>query len=102
MTLVVVDNELLPGVGSDVAAAAVAVLVMVVPWIVPAVTLTTTVKVAVPPAGALGLENTMLPVPPNGTTSVRVQPAEEVEAETSVVFAGTASVTVAVAASLGP
>src|SRR6267143_3975277 len=90
-TLVVVANELLPGVASEVVEAAVAALVMTVPWIVPTVTLTTIVNAAVPPGGALGLENTTLPVPPAGTASVRVQPADEVEAETSVVFAGTAS-----------
>src|SRR5262245_5023961 len=89
-TSVVAVAELLPDVGSVVALDTLAVLVMVVPLAVPAVTWTTTVKTLEALAGCVGFVNVSVPVPPAGTASVRVQPAGVV-AETNVVFAGTAS-----------
>src|SRR5215470_13173704 len=100
LTLVVAVAVLLPAFGSVVALAAVAVLVMVAPLPTLALTLSTMVKVAVVPAANVALEKTTLPVPPTGGV-VMVQPAGAV-AETKVVLAGTASVTVTVCASLGP
>src|SRR5215813_8471864 len=89
-TVVVAVAELLPGVGSVVALETLAVLVMIVPLAVPAVTFTTTVKTLDPPEASDGFVNVSVPVPPAGTASVRDQPAG-VLTETSVVFAGTAS-----------
>src|SRR6266850_1056070 len=86
-------------VSSDVVAV-VAVLVITVPAAVLALTLTTIVNTAVSPAATSALENTMLPVPPAGTKSVRAHPEDAVVAETSVVPVGTASVTVTLAAVL--
>src|SRR2546423_3819101 len=89
-TVVVAVAELLPGVGSVVAFVSVAVLLMIVPLAVPAVTFTTTVKILEALAASVGLVNVNVPVPPAGTASVRDQP-DGVVTETSVVFAGTAS-----------
>lgn len=100
-TSVVAVAELLPGVGSVVALDTLAVLVMVVPLAVPAVTCTTTVKTLDAPEASDALVYVSVPVPPAGTASVRVQPAG-VLAETSVVFAGTASDNDNDVASLGP
>jgi hypothetical protein len=105
-TSVVAVAELLPpgggpGVGSAVALDTVAVLVMVVPLAVPAVTFTTTVKIEEALATCVGLVNVNVPVPPAGTASVRLQPAGVVT-DTSVVFAGTASESDKDCASLGP
>src|SRR5688500_6733529 len=69
--------------------AAVAVFVMVVPDATLALTLTTIVNTAVSEAATSAFENTMLPVPPAGTPSVRAQPGDAVVAETSVVPVGT-------------
>ena len=65
-------------------------------------TFTTIVKVAVSAFVTVPFANTILPFAPGVTESVRDQPALPVVAETSVVPAGSASVTVTVCASLGP
>src|SRR5689334_15132693 len=101
-TAVVAVPVLFPGVGSVVAVAAVALLVIVAPFAVFGLILTTIVNVAASPAKEVALEKTMLPVPPTAGALVD-QPAPTVTlAETNVAFAGTASVTVTVCASLGP
>src|ERR1044071_8292238 len=93
-TVVVAVPVLLPGVGSVVTVAAVAEFVMVAPLAVLALTLTTIVKTAVSPATTVAFEKTTLPVPPTAGAEVD-QPLPVVTvADTNVVFAGTASVTV--------
>src|SRR5918911_5598572 len=88
--------------GSVVVVAAVAVLVTVVPVGVDGSTLTTMVNTAVSDAATVALEKTTLPVPPTAGLVVD-QPVPVVTvADTNVVFAGTASVTVTVCAALGP
>jgi hypothetical protein len=99
-TVVDAEAELLAGFGSDVDEVAEAVFVMVVPPATFASTFTTSVKVAVPPAAKVGLVAVMFPVPPTAGVVV-VQPAGAVN-ETKVVLAGTASVRLALSASLGP
>ena len=89
-TSVVAVAELLPADGSAVALDTLAVLLMIVPLTVLALTFTTTVNTLEPPAANVALVNVSVPVPPAGTASVRVQP-DGVVTETSVVFAGTAS-----------
>src|SRR6185295_12082205 len=102
LTVVVAVPVLLPGVGSVVTAAPTALLVIVVPFGVPEFTLTTIENVAVSPAATVALENTTLPVPPTAG-ALMLQPLPVVTAaDTNVVLAGTASVTVTVWASLGP
>src|SRR3954464_13743782 len=97
---VVAVAVLLPEVGSVVVVAAVAVLVIVVPVGVAASTLTTMVKTAVSPFGTDGFEKTTLPVPPTAGGLGIVQPLPVVTtADTNVVLAGTASVTVTLCAS---
>src|SRR5689334_10058056 len=96
-TVVVAVFELLPGTLSTTELEAVAVLLMMVPPVVPALTLTTTVKLAVEPPAADGLVNISVPVPPAGTASARLHPAGSV-AETNVVWAGIGSATLALAA----
>src|SRR5437764_438449 len=89
--------------GSVFVLAAVAELVMVEPFTALALTLTTILKTAVSPAATLALEKTTLPVPPTAGGLGIDQPVPVVTtAETKVVLAGTASVTVTVLASLGP
>src|SRR5207253_7462935 len=101
-TVVEAVPVLFPGVGSVVALAAVAELLMVAPLAVLALTLTTMVKTAVSPAATVAFEKTTLPVPPTAGADV-LQPLPVVTlADTNVVLAGTASVTVTVCASLGP
>ena len=93
---------LFPAFGSVVEPAAVAEFVTVAPLGAPALTLTTTVKTAVSPAATVALEKTTLPVAPTGGDE-KVQPTPVVTvAETKVVLAGTASVTVTLWESLGP
>ena len=92
--------ELLAGVGSVLLLAAVAVFEICVVTL--EFTLTTIVKVAVPPVGTDEFEKTTSPVLPAVSKSVRDQPAVPVVAETSVVPVGTVSVTVAFVVSLGP
>jgi hypothetical protein len=76
--------------------ASVAVSVMTVPAVVPAVTFTTTGKVLVEPGATLGFVQLIDP------TVVQVHPAGTGLNETKVVFAGIASVNVAEAQLLGP
>ena len=80
-------------VSSDVVAA-VAVFVIVEPEARLALTFTTMVNTAVSEAATSAFENTMLPVSPALSVSVRAQPELAVVAETNVVPVGTASVTV--------
>jgi len=88
--------ELSLGFVSDVAEAAVAVSVMIVPEAVPAFTLTTTVKVLDEPGATLGLVQLIDPA------VVQVHPAGTGLSDTNVVFAGNASVKVALVQLLGP
>src|ERR1043165_10268718 len=99
---VVAVPVLVPGVGSVVAVAAVALLVIVAPFAVLGLILTTIVNVAASSASDVALEKTTLPVPPTAG-ALTDHPAPTVTAaETNVALAGTASVTVTVCASLGP
>src|SRR5690242_3919224 len=100
-TAVVAVAVLLAGVGSVVALPAVAELVMVVPFAVFELTLTTIVKTDEPPATSEGFVNISVPVPPTAVLSVRAQPAGVV-VDTKVVLAGIASFSVTDWASLGP
>src|SRR5437588_4524710 len=93
-TVVMAELELLPGLGSAVAEAAVAVLVITVPFMVLASTLTTIRKDASSPLATVAFAKTMVPVPPTGVASVRDQPAGK-DADTKVVWAGSGSLTVA-------
>src|SRR5205809_1128568 len=100
-TVVVAVPVLFPGVGSVVAEAPTALFVIVVPSGAPESTFTMIVNVAASPAAEVALANAIVPVPPAGTESVRDQPAGVV-AETNVVLAGVASVSVTVCASEAP
>src|SRR5436305_442465 len=101
MTVVVAVALLLPGVESVVEVAAVAVLLIVALLAVVALTFTTMVNTAVSPAATVAFEKTTLPVPPTAGCAVD-QPVPVVTvADTNVVLAGTASVTVTVCASDG-
>jgi hypothetical protein len=101
-TVVVAVPVLLPGAGSGIELAAVAELLITVPCTVPALTLTTIWNVAVSPFATDAFENTTFPVPPTAGALV-LQPVPLVTvADTNVVFAGTASVTVVVTAEPGP
>src|SRR5581483_147916 len=101
-TVVVAVAELLPEDGSVVVEAAVAVLLIVAPLAVLALTLTTMVKTAVSEAATVAFEKTMLPVPPTAGLVVDQPVPVVTTADTKVVFVGTASVTVTVCASDGP
>src|SRR2546429_497776 len=94
-TVAMALDELLPGVGSMVAEAAVAVLLITVPLAVLISTLTMIVKDAASPLAAVALAKTMVPVPPGTTASLRDQPAGKA-ADTKVVLAGSMSLTVTV------
>ena len=101
-TVVVAVAVLFPGFGSVVELAAVAEFVTVEPLGALALTLIVIVNTAVSPAATVALEKTTLPVAPTGGDE-KVQPTPVVTvAETKVVLAGTASVTVTPWASLGP
>src|SRR5437870_5828373 len=96
ITLVIAVPVLLPGVGSLVVLAAVALLVIVELCAALGLTFTTIVNTAVSPAATVALEKTTLPVPPTDGALV-LQPVPVVtEADTKVVLAGVASVTVTV------
>jgi hypothetical protein len=101
-TVVVAIALLLPGVGSVVVLAAVAVLVIVAPVATPLSTLTTTWKVAVSPLATEAFEKMTLPVRPTAGIEETDQPGLPVIAETKVVLVGVGSVTVTVLAPLGP
>jgi hypothetical protein len=81
---------------SRVVVAAVSVSVMIVPAAVPTFTFTTTGKVDVAPGATLGFVQLIDPA------VVHVHPAGTGLSETNVVFAGNASVNVALAQLLGP
>src|SRR5262249_13098368 len=92
----------LPEFVSPVIVVAVTELLIVAPLAVFELTLTTIVNTAVSPAVTGSFEKTTLPVPPTAGALV-LQPVPVVTvADTNVVFAGTASVTVTFAASDGP
>src|SRR5258706_8447342 len=96
-TVVIAIPVLLPGVGSGVALLAVALLLIIVPFAVDAGMLTTIVNTADSPAMTVPFEKTI------GPAVFTAQPAPVVTiADTSVVPAGTASLTMTVCASLGP
>ena len=99
-TVVVAVALLLAGVGSVVEEPAVAVLVMVEPFVSEALVATTSVKDAVPDAGNCAIEQLTVPVPPTEGL-VQDQPAAGAS-ETKVVPAGSVSAIVAFCASLGP
>src|SRR5687767_7005150 len=96
-TVVKAVFELLAGTSSTTSLEAVAVLLMIVPPSVPALILTTTVKLAVSPPAADALVNIRVPVPPATTESARLHPIGRV-AETNVVLAGMVSTTLALVA----
>src|SRR5947209_12571061 len=96
-TVVVAVPVLLAATGSTVVLAAVALLVIVAPLAVLALTWTTIVKTADSPATTVAFEKTI------GPEVLTAQPLPVVTpAETNVVLAGTASVTVTICASDGP
>src|SRR6185436_15893387 len=99
-TVVVALAELFALTVSGEVVAVVAVFVMIVPLVTLVSTLTTIVNTAVSEPATSAFANTMLPVPPAGTRSVRAQPGDAVVAETKVVPTGTASVTVTLLAVL--
>src|SRR2546423_1471122 len=84
--------------GSVVVVLALALLLIVVPSAVAGSTLTTIVMKDEVPAAMLGVVAVIVPVPPAGTPSVRVQPPGTVT-ETRVVFAGSVSEKLTLAAS---
>src|SRR5438105_1719131 len=87
-TVVVAVPVLLPGVGSFVVLVATALLIIVEPLAVLALTLTTMLKTADSPAITVAFEKTTVPVPPTAGALV-LQPLPVVTtAETNVVFAG--------------
>jgi hypothetical protein len=101
-TVVVAVPVLFPGVGSGIVLAAVAELLITVPWIVPALIFTTIWNTALSPLGTEAFEKTTLPVPPTaGALVLHPLPVVTI-ADTNVVLAGTASVRLTFAASLGP
>src|SRR5262249_31260322 len=75
---------------------------MTVPEVVFELTFTTMVKTAVSPVATVALEKTTLPVPPTAGALVDQPVPVVTEADTNVVLAGVASVTVTVCASDGP
>src|SRR5581483_305539 len=94
-TVVVAVPVLLAGTGSVVAVAAVALLLIVAPLAVFELTFTTMVKTADSPATTVAFEKTI------GPAVFTLQPVPVVTtADTNVVLAGTASVTVTLCASL--
>src|SRR5437667_397824 len=102
ITVVIVVLLLLPGVGSVVVVVAVAVLVITVLFTVLTGILTTIWKTAVSPAAIVAFEKMTLPVEPTDGAEVDQPLPVVTTADTKVVFAGTASVTVTVCASDGP
>ena len=99
-TVVVAAAELFPALLSGVAELTVAVLLMLVPAGVAALTCTTSVKFDVDPATTFPLSAVTGPVAPTAGVVV-VQPAGAVN-ETNVVFAGRTSLSETAVASLGP
>src|SRR4030095_14042606 len=101
LTVVSAVALLLPGVGSVVVDAPVTVLEIIEALAALALTFTTSVQLAVSALARLGLVKVIVPVPPTGTESVRVQPAGVVT-ETNVVLAGSGSEILALRAEFGP
>src|ERR1700728_1265180 len=99
-TTVDAEATLLAELGSLTEELTVVVPVMTVPFAVPEFTVTTIEKVAAVPPTMFKLVQTTLPVPPT-EGRVQVQPTGA-DSETKVVFAGTASTSVALSAALGP
>src|SRR5690242_9807218 len=102
LTVVEAVAVLLAGVGSLVVEAAVAELEIVLPLAALALTLTTMVKTAVSALATLAFEKTTLPVPPTAGLVVDQPVPVVTTADTNVVLAGTASVTVTLCAVPGP
>src|SRR6266851_5087794 len=102
LTVVVAVAELFPGTLSVVLLNMVAVLLIVVPLAVFAFTFTTRVKLALAPAANVAMVQLSVPVPPGaGLVQEKAGPAVCV-IETNVVFAGVASLSETLWASLGP
>src|SRR5688572_25154063 len=94
-------SALLPGVGSVVAEETVAVLAMIVPSGTSLSTFTTRTNVAVAPAASVGLVDVTVPPELPTAGSMLFQPAGSTN-DTNVVPGGITSVSVTLAASLGP
>ena len=102
LTVVVVVAELFPGTLSVVLLDIVAVLLIVVPFGVFAFTFTTRLKLALAPAASVAMVQVTVPVPPKpGLVHEKAGPAVSV-IDTKVVFAGVASPSETLRASLGP
>ena len=99
-TTVDAEAVLLVEFGSVTDELTVAVSVITVPFAVPEFTFTIIEKVAAVPPAMLRSVQTTLPVPPPAGVT-QLQPAGAAT-ETNVVFAGTASTSVALSAALGP
>src|SRR5262249_21406292 len=102
LTVVVAVAVLLAVFGSELVGAAVAELVMVAPLAVLGLTFTTMGNTAVSPLRTDAFEKTTLPVPPTAGELVDQPVPGVTTADTNVVFAGTASVTVTLVALPGP
>ena len=102
LTVVVAVALLFPGVGSVVVELTVAVLVIVEPLGVAALTLTTSEKVAVAPAARVAMFAVIVPVPPTAGEVIEEPGPEVCITETKVVFAGVESVRETLCAGLGP
>jgi hypothetical protein len=100
LTVVVAVPELLLALASS-GELAVAVLVMIVPPGVPALTFTTRVIVTLEPLARVGPEQLTAPVPPTTGAVGHVQPPVALS-ETNVVFAGVESVRVGLEAGSCP
>ena len=100
LTVVVSVSELSPALGSS-GELAVAVLVMIVPPGVPALTFTTRVIVTLEPLARVGPEQVTAPDPPTTGVVGQVQPPVALT-ETNVVFAGVESLRVGLVAGSGP
>src|SRR5262245_28362898 len=99
-TVVVSVSELLPALGSS-GELAVAVLEMIVPPGVPALTFTTRVIVMLEPLARIGPEQVTAPVPPTAGVVGHVQPPVGLT-ETNVVFVGVESLRVGLVAGSCP
>jgi hypothetical protein len=100
LTVVVSVSEVLPGLGSS-GELAVAVLEMIVPPGVPALTFTARVIVMLEPLARVGPEQVTAPVPPTTGVVGHVQPPVALT-ETNVVFAGVESLRVELVAGSCP
>ena len=102
VTLAAEVELLLPGVGSAVAEAMVAVLLIVVPFAVFASTVSTTVNVAQAPAARVAMVQLTLPVPPTGGVVQTNAGPVFCASETKIVFGGRGSARTTFCASLAP